>query len=58
MDQEFTPQSFLDLVIQSDDGACQPSHLGAAVLMAGFFQHIGFADEINKLITKMVSTSR
>ena len=53
MDQEFTPQSFLDLVIQSDDGACQPSHLGAAVLMAGFFQHIGFADEINKLITKI-----
>ena len=53
MDQELTPQGFLDLVIQSDDGACQPSRLGSAVLMAGFFKHIGFADEMNKLIPKI-----
>ena len=53
VDQELTPQGFLDLVIQSDDGACQPSRLGSAVLMAGFFKYIGFADEMNNLITKI-----
>ncbi len=57
MEQELNPQGFLDFVTQSNDGARQPTNLDAAILMAGFFKHIGFAEELNRLIPKVGSHS-